>query len=383
MVEFFIAKRHIIDRKFQSIVSILGVAISLTVFVVSLSISNGLKNNMLNSILSLSPHINISVYENYEEGYKEIVEELQKYDVKTVNPRIETQGLVNVNGLSTTSLIIGTNLELLDINMIEGVKSNSDLTGVLVGNEFLNKTGTKLGDEINIITTDTKEIRVKITGVFKTGYYTYDSELLLLPLETLQLLKEKGEIATNISINIKNPTNISNINKLVNNINNNLGDKVFAHSWNMDNQSLLNAINFEKFVLVAILSLIVLIASFAISVILNMIVREKISDIGILKAMGYSDSNVLKIFVYEGMIIGVSGMILSIILSPIVIILLKVIFKYYITTTYYLDTLPVSVSFIELSIIYLVAFILILFSTILPSMKASKMKPTDAIKYNN
>ncbi len=383
MVEFFIAKRHIIDRKFQSIVSILGVAISLTVFVVSLSISNGLKNNMLNSILSLSPHINVSVYENHEEGYKEIVEELQKYDVKTVNPRIETQGLVNVNGLSTTSLIIGTNLELLDINMIEGVKSNSDLTGVLVGNEFLNKTGTKLGDEINIITTDTKEIRVKITGVFKTGYYTYDSELLLLPLETLQLLKEKGEIATNISINIKNPTNISNINKLVNNINNNLGDKVFAHSWNMDNQSLLGAINFEKFVLVAILSLIVLIASFAISVILNMIVREKISDIGILKAMGYSDSNVLKIFVYEGMIIGVSGMILSIILSPIVIILLKVIFKYYITTTYYLDTLPVSVSFIELSIIYLVAFILILFSTILPSMKASKMKPTDAIKYNN
>lgn len=383
MVEFFIAKRHIIDRKFQSIVSILGVAISLTVFVVSLSISNGLKNNMLNSILSLSPHINISVYENYEEGYKEIVEELQKYDVKTVNPRIETQGLVNVNGLSTTSLIIGTNLELLDINIIEGVKSNSDLTGVLVGNEFLNKTGTKLGDEINIITTDTKEIRVKITGVFKTGYYTYDSELLLLPLETLQLLKEKGEIATNISINIKNPTNISNINKLVNNINNNLGDKVYAHSWNMDNQSLLSAINFEKFVLVAILSLIVLIASFAISVILNMIVREKISDIGILKAMGYSDNNVLKIFVYEGMIIGVSGMILSIILSPIVIILLKVIFKYYITTTYYLDTLPVSVSFIELSIIYLVAFILILFSTILPSMKASKMKPTDAIKYNN
>ena len=373
MVEFFIAKRHIIDRKFQSIVSILGVAISLTVFVVSLSISNGLKNNMLNSILSLSPHINVSVYENYEEGYKEIVEELQKYDVKTVNPRIETQGLVNVNGLSTTSLIIGTNLELLDINIIEGVKSNSDLTGVLVGNEFLNKTGTKLGDEINIITTDTKEIRVKITGVFKTGYYTYDSELLLLPLETLQLLKEKGEIATNISI----------INKLVNNINNNLGDKVYAHSWNMDNQSLLSAINFEKFVLVAILSLIVLIASFAISVILNMIVREKISDIGILKAMGYSDNNVLKIFVYEGMIIGVSGMILSIILSPIVIILLKVIFKYYITTSYYLDTLPVSVSFIELSIIYLVAFILILFSTILPSMKASKMKPTDAIKYNN
>ena len=383
MVEFFIAKRHIIDRKFQSIVSILGVAISLTVFVVSLSISNGLKNNMLNSILSLSPHINVSVYENYEEGYKEIVEELQKYDVKTVNPRIETQGLVNVNGLSTTSLIIGTNLELLDINMIEGVKSNSDLTGVLVGNEFLNKTGTKLGDEINIITTDTKEIRVKITGVFKTGYYTYDSELLLLPLETLQLLKEKGEIATNISINIKNPTNISNINKLVNNINDNLGDKVFAHSWNMDNQSLLSAINFEKFVLVAILSLIVLIASFAISVILNMVVREKTTDIGILKAMGYSNDNIMKIFLFEGLIIGVTGMVISLILAPVIILTLKILFKYYVTTTYYLDKLPISISIHELFIIYIISFILIVLSTILPSKKAANMNPTDAIKYNN
>ena len=383
MIEFFIAKRHVLDRKFQSLVSILGIAISLGVFVVALAISNGLRDNMLNSILSLSPHISVSIEGDYQSDYKEIIENLKKYNPKGLNPRIESQGLINVNGGSITTLIIGTDLNLLDINIIEGKKENDNLTGIIVGNEFIKQTGTKIGDEVNIITSDTKEIRAKITGIFKTGYYNYDSSLVLLPLETLQLLQERGEVASSISLNVKDPTNIKDINILVNNINKDMGDKVFAHSWNMDNQSLLSAINFEKFVLVAILSLIVLIASFAISVILNMVVREKTTDIGILKAMGYSNDNIMKIFLFEGLIIGVTGMIISLILSPVIILTLKILFKYYVTTTYYLDKLPISISVYELFIIYIISFILIVLSTILPSKKAANMNPTDAIKYNN
>ncbi len=383
MIEFFIAKRHVLDRKFQSLVSILGIAISLGVFVVALAISNGLRDNMLNSILSLSPHISVSIEGDYQSDYKEIIENLKKYNPKGLNPRIESQGLINVNGGSITTLIIGTDLNLLDINIIEGKKENDNLTGIIVGNEFIKQTGTKIGDEVNIITSDTKEIRAKITGIFKTGYYNYDSSLVLLPLETLQLLQERGEVASSISLNVKDPTNIKDINILVNNINKDMGDKVFAHSWNMDNQSLLSAINFEKFVLVAILSLIVLIASFAISVILNMVVREKTTDIGILKAMGYSNDNIMKIFLFEGLIIGVTGMIISLILAPVIILTLKILFKYYVTTTYYLDKLPISISIHELFIIYIISFILIVLSTILPSKKAANMNPTDAIKYNN
>lgn len=383
MIEFFIAKRHVLDRKFQSLVSILGIAISLGVFVVALAISNGLRDNMLNSILSLSPHISVSIESNYQSDYEEIIENLKKYNPKGLNPRIESQGLINVNGGSITTLIIGTDLNLLDINIIEGKKENNNLTGIIVGSEFIKQTGTNIGDEVNIITSDTKEIRAKITGIFKTGYYNYDSSLVLLPLETLQLLQERGEVAGSVSLNVKDPTNIKDINILVNNINKDMGDKVFAHSWNMDNQSLLSAINFEKFVLVAILSLIVLIASFAISVILNMVVREKTTDIGILKAMGYSNDNIMKIFLFEGLIIGVTGMVISLILAPVIILTLKILFKYYVTTTYYLDKLPISISIHELFIIYIISFILIVLSTILPSKKAANMNPTDAIKYNN
>ena len=383
MIEFFIAKRHVLDRKFQSLASVLGIAISLSVFVVSLAVSNGLRDNMLNSILSLSPHVNVSIANEYQSDYKNIIEKLKKYESKSMNPRIESQGLINVNGGSITTLIIGTNLDLLNINIIEGKKENENLTGIIVGNEFIKQTGAKIGDELNIITSDAKEIRANISGIFKTGYYNYDSNLVILPLETLQLLQERGEVADSISLDVKDPTNVKNLNILVNKINNDMGDMVFAHSWDMDNQSLLSAINFEKFVLVAILSLIILIASFAISVILNMVVREKTTDIGILKAMGYSNDNIMKIFLFEGLIIGVIGMIISLILAPIIIIVLKLIFKYYITTTYYLDKLPISIGISELSIIYCISFILIVLSTILPSKKAASMNPTDAIKYNN
>ncbi|WP_156299873.1 ABC transporter permease [Streptobacillus canis] len=383
MIEFFIAKRHIFERKFQSIVSILGIAIALTVFVVSLAISNGLKNNMLNSILSLSPHISVDIYPKYQEDYESITKEFDKYNFKNINHRIQSQGLVSVNGLSTSTLIIGTNLDNLDINIIEGKIENEDLTSVLVGNEFIKKTGTMVGDEITVVTSEMREIKSKISGIFKTGFYNYDSDLLLFPIETLQLLEERGEVVSSISILVNNPTKTDQLDNLVRDINEKYGDKVFARSWSMDNQSLLSAINFEKFVLISILSLIILIASFAISVILNMIVREKITDIGILKAMGYKNRNILKIFLFEGLIIGITGMILSVILSPILIIILKMIFKYYVTSTYYLDTLPISISIFEMIIIYLISFLLILASTIMPSIKASKMNPTEAIKYNN
>ncbi|CAM3160673.1 ABC transporter permease [Streptobacillus ratti] len=383
MIEFFIAKRHIIERKFQSIVSILGIAIALTVFVVSLAISNGLKNNMLNSILTLSPHISVGIYQDYQQEYIDISKKFEKYKFKDINYRIDSQGLIKVNGISKSTLIIGTNLERLNLNVIEGKIEKDNLTSVLVGNEFIKNTGTMIGDEITVLTSEMREIKAVISGVFKTGFYNYDSDLLLFPLETLQLLEERGEVASTISVIVDNPTKTDNLNLLVKDINENYGDKVYARSWNMDNQSLLSAINFEKFVLVSILSMIILIASFAISVILNMIVREKITDIGILKAMGFADKNILKIFLFEGLIIGIIGMLISLLLSPIIIILLKLLFKYYITSTYYLETLPISMSLIEMLVIYFTSFVLILVSTIMPSIKASKMNTTEAIKYNN
>lgn len=139
MIELFIAKRHIIDRKFQSLISTFGIAIALTVFVVSLSISNGLKDNMIKSILTLSPHINVNIYNQEEGEYKKIIELLKNKEITNISPRLESQGLINANGISKTSLIYGTDLKNLNIKMIKGTKENLELSSVIVGNEFLKK----------------------------------------------------------------------------------------------------------------------------------------------------------------------------------------------------------------------------------------------------
>ena len=125
-----------------------------------------------------------------------------------------------------------------------------------------------------------------------------------------------------------------------------------------------------------------MVACFAVSVILNMIVREKIKDIGILKSIGYTNSHIRNIFTIEGLIIGVLGMILASIFSPVILLVLKQLFKMYLGNSYYyLEELPLYISVKELLIIYIVAFAVVFISTIYPAARAAKMKPVEALKY--
>lgn len=387
-IEFFIALRHITERKFQSIFSILGVSIGVTVFIVSLTVSNGLEKNMIDSLLTLTPHITIkSDYGNVIEDYETKSAELKKIDgVTAVIPKYSNQAIVKYKEMAKGVIANGIKAESaskdLKLKIIKGKNDISELNSILVGEEFSKEMGVDVGDEINIVSAENKEIKLIIRGIFKTGYYEYDSNLVILPLTTMQILSEKGETVTEIGINVKNPQNLENQLKSVNEKaaifgNNNLG----IYSWSELNQNLLSAVKFEKFVLVSILSLLIMIACFAVSVILNMIVREKTKDIGILKSIGYSNKNIRRIFTIEGLVIGISGMILASIMSPLVLLLLKKMFKIFMKTTYYLEELPLYISMKEIILIYIVTTIIVFLSTLYPAIKASRLKPVEALKH--
>ena len=113
MVEFFIAFRHVVERKFQSIFSVLGVAIAVTVFIVSLTVSNGLEKNMINSLLTMSPHILIKNKQNpFFEGYEETAEKLKKIKgVKAVIPQINSQSIIKFEGYAKGVLADGISPE--------------------------------------------------------------------------------------------------------------------------------------------------------------------------------------------------------------------------------------------------------------------------------
>ena len=386
MVEFFIAIRHILERKFQSIFSILGVAIAVTVFIVSLTVSNGLEKNMISSLLTLSPHILIKdSKKSFFENYEDVIEKTKGIkDVKAVIPQINSQSIIRFNNFAKGVLAKGIDAKNVkndfNLRILKGSNDVSELESILIGEELSNELQLKVGDELSLVSAENKELKLKVKGIFKTGFLDYDSNLVIVPLKTMQIILEQGTVATEIGIMTEHPQKIEEVMEKV--LEKLQKSDFKVTSWKRINHNLLNAVQFERFVLIAILSLLLIIACFAVSVILNMIVREKIKDIGILKSIGYTNRHIRNVFTIEGLIIGISGMILASIISPIILLTLKKLFKMYMGNSYYyLEELPLYISIKELSIIYVVAFAVVFISTIYPAAKAARMKPVEALKY--
>ena len=380
MIEFFIAFRHVVERKFQSIFSVLGVAIAVTVFIVSLTVSNGLEKNMINSLLTMSPHILIkNKHKTFFENYNQIADNVKKIKgVKAVIPQMNSQSILKFEGFAKGVLADGISPENvkhgLNLKIVEGNDNIAALDSILVGEQLAYEMRLKVGQEISLVSAENKEVKLIVKGIFKTGFLDYDSNLVIVPLRTMQILPEQGEVATEIGIKVDSPQKVETV---LNQVRSAVDQKEYGIiSWKTINQNLLKAVQFEKFVLIAILSLLLVIASFAVSVILNMIVREKIKDIG------YTNKNIRRIFTIEGLIIGVFGMIMASMLSPLVLIGLKILFKEYMKGgTYYLEELPLYISQIELFVIYVVTFIVVFVSTIFPAARAARLKPVEALKY--
>lgn len=383
MIELFIAYRHIKERKFQSIVSIIGVSLALIVFFTSLSISNGLKKNTINSILSLNPHITVGFHTD-ESKYEKIIsdiKEIDKENIKSVIKRVPLRGFVKYKEQVQTPYIVGIDVEKLDVKIIDEIKEDITEPYAIIGEKFAQNNNINIGNYINVITIEGKELRLKIKKIFKTGFLAYDQNLVMIPINISQILLEKGDVVSTLEIKVKDPSNLKVIDNIMNNVVE-ISDNIYAYSWADENQNLLNAIEFEEFILLVILSMLFIIASFGVSVILNMSVREKTTDIGILKACGYRDRTILKIFILEGLILGVTGMAISAISTPIVLKIISALSSSYITKTYYISKLPISISIIEIVTIYTISLIVILLASLMPAIKASKMDAIKAIKFN-
>ena len=166
MVEFFIAFRHIVERKFQSIFSILGVAIAVTVFIVSMTISNGLNKNMINSLLTMSPHILIKNKKTtFFENFGETVENIKKIKgVKAVIPQMNSQSILKNEGLAKGVLADGISPENvkneLNLRIVKGNNNISELNSVLIGEQLANEMDLKVGKEISIVSAENKEIKL-------------------------------------------------------------------------------------------------------------------------------------------------------------------------------------------------------------------------------
>lgn len=387
MLEFFIAKKHIFEKKKQSLIGILGITIGITVLMVSIGIANGLDKNMISSILSMGSHVSVPDIER-EDNYKNLAEKLEKIDgVKGVIPKVSTQGIMKYTGIYGTH-VSGVKVDGLDFEKAEkglelknkivyGEMNSKKKNTILIGKELFNQLGAEIGDKITLVSPENQELPLVIGGVFESGYYDYDVNMVIIPLATAQYLLYLDENdVTSLEVTLFNPYKAEEV-----------ADKIFnkygflSRTWGDQNRNLLSALALEKTVMIVVFSLIVVIAGFVVWVIMNMLVREKIKDIGIMRAMGFPKKTIMRIFLFEGMTLGGIGIVIGTVLSLSILWYVENYSISGITNIYYLTKIPVELSLKEIITIIFVNIIIIFLSSVFPAYRAGKMETMEALRH--
>ncbi len=396
--EFDIAYRYLkssrksIFTSLTSIIAIIAITLSVAAILITLGIINGFQHEIRQKILDWQAHITI-YGEMRERELNEIEKKLSKLsEVKTYTSFILSQGILITETRSTGAVIKGIDKNEFEVSNIKKTIKYGDWkfenTGIVIGEELAKNLGVFIGDDIILISPKFDETGIgiipkmkkfKVKGIINTGYYEYDSSFAFIYINDAQNFFNPGIKANGISIKLHN---IDDTFKIYSIIRKEIPFYFSVKTYADINKNLFSALKLEKFVMGLILSLIILIATFSISSNLFLITLKKTREIGILRAIGVTQIQIKKIFLICGIYLSSIGITLGIILGSFVLYIIK---KYKIielpSDVYYITQIPVKISTEDVIIIILISFILTIISSILPSHKASKIDPVDAIRY--
>ena len=220
--------------------------------------------------------------------------------------------------------------------------------------------------------------RFEVSDTFKTGIYDYDNSLFYINMnDAKRILKMKGSIS-GIGIWIHD---IYDAEKISNEINSIFPFPYSTKNWMQMNQSIFTALKLEKTAMFIILTLIVFVAAFNIASSLIMMVMEKTKDIAILKAMGATNKTIKKIFVINGLSIGLVGTFFGVVFGVFICFLLKNYQFIHLPDAYPFSTIPINLNFYDVLIIAISTILICFLAAVYPANKASKLDPVEAIRY--
>ncbi|PKN17928.1 MAG: lipoprotein-releasing system transmembrane subunit LolC [Deltaproteobacteria bacterium HGW-Deltaproteobacteria-6] len=424
--EFFISRRYMRAKRKQVFVSIItfisifGIFLGVAALIVVLAVMNGFEEDLRSKILGIRSHIEVTAdMTGIMKNYPALREEIDKTPgVVASTPFIYTEAMMRsqngvtgviIRGMDTESApkvinlgkIRQGNIEYLNKIPADVLKDlaaeNRNLAGIMIGKEMARNLGIFLYDSITIISPSggiatpmgmvPRMKKFIVVGIYESGFYEYDSKLAFLSLKSSQEFLDMGDAVSGIDIVVKDIYKADVISRT---LQNKLGFPYFAQNWMQMNKNLFSALKLEKRVMFIILSLIVLVAAFNIISALIMIVMEKNKDIAILKSMGATSATIMKIFIYQGLIVGVIGTFLGCIagltialnLQKISLLVEKIFnFKILPGDVYYLSELPSKVNYGDVVVIVIGTLLICFLSTIYPALRASKLDPAEALRY--
>ena len=421
--EFFISLRYLRARRKQVFVSIItfisiaGIFLGVAALIIVLAVMNGFETDLRNKILGINSHIILMQYSGAMRDYQRVMREVvQVPGVVAATPFIYSQAMLkngsNVTGIVLRGLSTEDALKVINLGKIRegklddlgnqgknipGLKPElAGLPGIIIGRELAKNLGVFLHETVYVVSPSGVATpmgmvpRMKpflVVGIFESGFFEYDSTLAYISLKNCQEFLGMGEMVTGIEIRVDD---IYKADRIAKQIEQKLGFPYWGRNWMEMNKNLFSALKLEKRVMFLILSLIVLVAAFNIISALIMIVMEKNKDIAILKTMGATRAGIMKIFIFQGLIVGAIGTFLGCIAGLAVAFNLEVLsrfvenlfgFKILPGDVYYLSELPSHVNYSDVGIIILGTLLISFLSTIYPSWRASRLDPAEALRY--
>jgi lipoprotein-releasing system permease protein len=414
------AKRKQVFVSIITLISIFGIFLGVAALIIVLAVMNGFEEDLRTKILGIRSHIEVTTSLSAPmKDYAAVRAEIDKTPgVIASTPFIYTQAMLRsgngvtgvvIRGLDTQTSPKVINLGKIregSLNDLNGVPENvlkkmpaedKHLSGIMIGKEMARNLGLFLYDTLTIIspaggiaTPMGMVPRMKkfiVVGIYESGFYEYDSSLAFLSLKSCQDFLEMGDTVSGIDIVVRD---IYKADAIARHIQSTLGFPFFAQNWMQMNKNLFSALKLEKRVMFIILSLIVLVAAFNIISALIMIVMEKNKDIAILKSMGATSGMIMKIFIYQGLIVGmvgtlfgsIAGLAVALNLQKISLFVEKIFnFKILPGDVYYLSELPSKVNYTDVVTIVIGTLLVCFLSTLYPSWKASQLDPAEALRY--
>jgi lipoprotein-releasing system permease protein len=392
-LELFISWRYLATKRKEkfisliNLISVLGVAIGVMALIVVIAVMTGFDQDLRDKIVGNYSHITVSAYNGIEnDKYGAIVNSIVSVPhVRGVSPYVQGQVLVKEQDRYFAATLKGIDPTLesrvTSINkyLIQGKLDNLEEDSVIIGKELAAYLGLRLGANLLIYSAQGKQNNLKVVGVFNSGMYEYDLNLIFTNVKTAQGILGLKDKFSAIAVKLDDLYLADKIRSQLGKI---LGFDYSLKTWMEANQNFFAALKLEKLTMFIILALIVLVASFNIVSTLVVMVVEKTKDIGILKAIGMSSRQIRKIFTYQGILIGGLGTFLGTLGGLALCGLLK---RYQFIKLpqdiYYLDRLPVSVVWSDIVLIILAALGITLISTVYPAAKAAGLKPVEALRY--
>lgn len=403
------AKRRTRTLSLNTFISITGITLGVAALIGTLGIMTGFKEDMQAKILGTTAHVVVQERGHQTmAGYLDLVNKIESvpgviaatpYIFKQVllTSKTGVQGII-LRGIDPTKeprvTEIAKNIKYGEVRDLAHPPTETPQTehssppkpGIILGKELALRLGVFVGNTVNVVSpvgpiralSMTPKIRpFQVVGIFESGMYEYDSSLAYISLQEAQKFFSLGNTVTGIQVKVQDVFMAHTIAERINAV---LGTAYTARDWMELNRNLFSALKLEKTMMFLLLVLITLVASFNIVGTLTMIVNEKQREIAILKAMGATPAAIMRIFMLNGIVIGLTGTAIGI---PLGYTFLWLIEHYWTfdPTVYYISHIPVHVEGLDVLLVACSAMFISFAATLYPSWQAAKLAPVSALRY--